>query len=233
MTVPLDLDGPPACPECGAPMIVTEWPGEGPDGVSMFSAVCSADTVGAHGEIVDRDERPTWRTEPGCAPLVAEIERLRSDLSLRADEMDRLCAELDRADPHAMTLLQRAVDRLEAERQAILDAGGDLLWAGGATTLPEAVAGALRALDSATRQLVEEYRRSPAAKVRSGIPRTDCTDASLVRAAIFRAKSDTDVKRWVLVSRIFGTGGEASSLMCQACGLDPEEIVGDDGEGEE
>lgn len=79
MTQHIDLDGPPACPECGAPMTVTEWPGEADDGAPMFSAVCSADTEGAHGEIVDRMDRPTWRTEPGCAPLVAEIERLRAD----------------------------------------------------------------------------------------------------------------------------------------------------------
>ena len=177
MSTPLDLDGPPGC---------------------------SADTEGAHGEIVDQMERPTWRTEPGCAELVAEVERLRAEVAT-----------------------------LRTERQAILDAGGDFLWAGGATTIPEAVAGALHTLDVALTRSAKERDRSPAAKVRSGIPRTDCTDASLVRAAIFRAKSDTDVKRWVLVSRIFGTGGEASSLMCQACGLDPEEIVGDDGEGEE
>lgn len=35
MTAPLDLDGPPACPECGAPMTVKEWPGEGPNGAHV------------------------------------------------------------------------------------------------------------------------------------------------------------------------------------------------------
>jgi hypothetical protein len=95
MSLPLNLEGPPDCIVCGAPMTVTEWPGEGPEGAPMFSAVCSADREGAHGELVDRLERPTWRNEPpGCAALVAEIERLRAE----AAEADRalLCERGDK-----------------------------------------------------------------------------------------------------------------------------------------
>lgn len=79
-------------------------------------------------------------------------------------------AEIVRAE--APVDLTAEVAQLRAERQAILDAGGDALWAGGAKTIPEAVAGVLHALDV-------ELRRS-------------------------------DRER--------------------ACGLDPDEMVGSDGE---
>jgi len=194
----LDLDGPPGCIVCGAPMTVTEWPGEADDGAPMFSAVCSADSEGAHGEIVDRMVRPTWRTEPGCAALVAEIERLR------------------------------------AERQAILDAGGDPLWAGGAKTLPEAVAGVLHALDVALTRSAKEHDASPAAKVRHDHPHVKVTDADLVDSAVRNAgRCGAKMARWAAVKEVFGHGSGVSESLCRACGLDPDEMVGDDGEGEE
>ena len=197
MSEPLDLDGPPACPECGALMVVTEHTDEAEDGHPLWSAVCYAGD-GRHPEIVDRIERPTWRTEPGCAPLVAEIERLR------------------------------------AERQAILDAGGELLWAGGAKTIPEAVAGALHVLYVALTRLTKEYDASPAAKVRDVFPHLVFTDADLVRWAVERAgKGEYRRQRWAVVGEIFTRGSHVARELCRACGLDPYEMVGDDGEGEE
>lgn len=157
MTQPIDLDGPPACIVCGAPMTVTEWHGEADDGASMFSAACSADPEGAHGEIVDRMDRPTWRTEPRCAPLVAEIERLRA-----------------------------------------------------------------------------EAANGPAAKVRDTFPRLAFTDADLVRWAVERAgKGEYRRQRWAVVGEMFARGSHVARELCRACGLDPDEMVGDDGEGEE
>ena len=197
MSEPLDLDGCPACPECGALMRVAEWPGEGLDGASLWSAAC---IVGGdcHWEVLDRTARPTWRTEPGFAPLVAEIERMR------------------------------------AERQAILDAGGELLWAGGAKTIPEAVAGALHVLYVALTRSTKEYDASPAAKVRDVFPHLVFTDADLVRWAVERAgKGEYRRQRWAVVGEIFTRGSHVARELCRACGLDPYEMVGDDGEGEE
>jgi len=178
MSTPLDLDGPPGC---------------------------SADTEGAHGEIVDQMERPTWRTEPGCAELVAEVERLRAEVAT-----------------------------LRTERQAILDAGGDFLWAGGAKTLPEAVAGALHALDVALTRSANEYDRSPAAKVRDAVQVCSYTDADLVKRAVENAGSIGGRRlRWAAVALNFGLGSTSASALCRACGLGPDEMVGSDGEGEE
>jgi hypothetical protein len=157
MTQPIDLDGPPACIVCGTPMTVTEWPGEADDGAPMFSAVCSADSEGAHGEIVDRMERPTWRTEPGCAALVAEIERLRAEVA-----------------------------------------------------------------------------NGPAAKARKTIPGLTLTDADVVRRAVEQAgRLEYPMRRVSAVDAALSCGEGVAAALCRACGLDPDEMVGNDGEGEE
>ena len=199
MTAPIDLDGPPNCVECGAPMVVTEHGGEGDGGASLWSAACWAGLADdRHPEWVDLSERPTLRKQPGYAALVAEIERLR------------------------------------AERQAILDAGGDSLWAGGAKTLPEAVAGALRALNVALTRSAKEYDQSPAAKVRRDHPHVKVTDAGLVESAVRNAgRCGARMARWAAVKEVFGHGSGVPESLCRACGLGPDEMVGDDGEGEE
>jgi hypothetical protein len=144
---------------------------------------------------IDLDGPPAC---PGCAPLVAEIERLRS------------------------------------ERQAILDAGGDFLWAGGANTLPEAVAGALHALDVALTRSAKEYDVSPAAKARGTIPGLALTDADVVRRAVEQAgRLEYPMRRLVAVDAALSCGEVVAAALCRACGLDPDEMVGDDGEGEE
>lgn len=221
MTAPLNLDGPPICVECGAPMVVTEHVGEGDGGASLWSAACWAGLADdRHPEWVDLTDRPTLRDQPGCAPMVAEIDRLR--------------AEVSRADPHAMTLLEQAVDRLEAERQAILDAGGDFLWAGGAKTLPEAVAGICHAYTVELDRRERERDQSPAAKVRDVFPHLAFTDSDLVRWAVERAgKGEYRRQRWAVVGEIFTRGSYVAWELCRACGCDPDERVGDDGEGEE
>ena len=199
MTAPLNLDGPPLCVECGAPMVVTEHVGEGDGGASLWSAACLAGLADdRHPEWVDLAERPTLRDQPGCAPLVAEIERLR------------------------------------AERQAILTAGGDLLWAGGAATLPEAVAGICHALTVELYRRERARERSPAAKVRDTFPHLAFTDADLVRWAVERAgKGEYRRQRWAVVGEMFARGSHVARELCRACDLDPDEMVGSDGEGEE
>jgi hypothetical protein len=144
---------------------------------------------------IDLDGPPAC---PGCAPLVAEIERLRS------------------------------------ERQAILDAGGDFIWAGGAKTIPEAVAGALRALDVALTRSAKEHDASPAAKVRHAHPHVKLTDADLVRLAVQSAgRRGEIVLRYAAVTEVFQCNGDVAVVLCGECGLDPHDHVGDDGEGEE
>ncbi len=75
----IDLDETPCCRDCGAPMIVDEFRNYlgGPD--SVWSAECSEKEE--CWAILYRDERPTWRNEPGLKPLVEEIERLRAELA--------------------------------------------------------------------------------------------------------------------------------------------------------
>ena len=199
MTATLNLDGPPNCVECGAPMVITEHEGEGDGGASLWSAACWAGLAeDRHPEWVDLTERPTLRDQPGTRALVAEIERLR------------------------------------AERQAILDAGGDFLWSGGATTLPEAVAGVLHALDVALTRSAKEYDASPAAKVRDAHPHFKFTDADLVNAAVNAAGQWFERQpRNGAVADVFVILPIEAATLCRVCGLDPDEMVGDDGEGEE
>jgi hypothetical protein len=198
MSDPIDLSGPPHCVECGTLTIVTEHPGKGKGGSSLWSVRCpDDDSNGYHLEWANLTERLTLRDQPGAQALVAEIERLRSDLALRTGEMERLRSELDRADPHAMTLLEQAVDRLEAERQAVLDA-------------------------------------SPAAKARDAHPHVKLTDADLVRRAVNRAGKEGPKRlRWAAVGTVLSVGSGVAQELCRACGLDPDEMVGTDGEGEE
>ena len=198
MNKPLDLDGPPNCVECGAPMLVTEHEGEGDGGVSLWSAACWAGLADdRHPEWVDLTARPTLRDQPGTRAMVAEIERLR------------------------------------AERQAVLDAGGDLLWAGGAKTLPEAVAGICHAFTVELDRRERERDQSPAAKVRDILPYFKTTDADLVKQAIERAgKGEYRRRRCTVVGEILTQDEHFAAALCRACGLDPDEMGGD-GEGEE
>jgi len=178
--------------------------------------------VDANGSVV------LTTTEDADLPLTQE---LAYRIVAAVNEVERLRAELDRADPHAMTLLEQAVDRLEAERQAILDAGGEALWAGGAKTLPEAVAGALHALDVALTRSAKEYDASPAAKVRDTVQVWTYTDADLVRRAVENAGSIGGQRfRRAAVALNLGIGLTSASALCRACGLDPDEMVGDGGE---
>ena len=126
------------------------------------------------------------------------------------------------------------VERLRAQGQAILAAGGDFLWTGGAATLPETVAGVLHALDVELTRSMRERDQSPAAKVRDAHPHINYTDADLVKRAVERAgRLGPKMARWVPVGAAFSVGSRIAAALCRACGLDPDEMVGDDGEGEE
>lgn len=132
-----------------------------------------------------------------------------------------------------MQALVVEVERLQAERQAILDAGGDALWAGGATTLPEAVDGVLHALDVALTRSAKESDQSPAAKVRDTVQGSGYTDADLVKRAVKNAGNIGGRRlRWAAVALNFGLGSTSAAALCRACGLDPDERVGDSGEEE-
>ncbi len=231
MTAPLNLDGPPICVECGAPMVVTEHEGEGDGGASLWSAACWAGLADdRHPEWVDLTERPTLRDQPGCAPLVAEIDRLRAEVGrIRTEYL-----HLDRQHRLIVDEFEAEIGSMRIERQAILDAGGDFLWAGGAKTLPEAVAGICHAYTVELDRRERERDQSPAAKVRDTFPHLAFTDADLVRLAVERAwRGEYQWQRWAGVVEIFARGSHVARELCRACGLDPNEMVGDDGDGEE
>lgn len=129
--------------------------------------------------------------------------------------------------------LRAEVATLQAERQAILDAGGDFLWAGGAKTLPEAMAGVLHALDVALTRSMTERDQSPAAKVRDTVQGFTSTDADLVTEAVQAAGRwfQTQPRRNAVVD-VFEVSPKEAEALCRACGLDPDEMVGTDREGD-
>ena len=74
-------------------MELTERPGEGPGGVSMWDAACVYDPDGmggGHWHIVDQMQRPTLRADGGAALLVAEVERLRAEHAASQQEVDSI-----------------------------------------------------------------------------------------------------------------------------------------------
>lgn len=144
---------------------------------------------------------------------------------------DRHCVTIGTAD---IAAVETELERLQVERQAILDAGGDLLWAGGAKTLPEAVGGLCYALTVELLWRERERDKSPAAKAREAHPHIVYTDADLVRRAVSRAGTDGSKRlRWAAVGTVLSVGSGVAQELCRACGLDPDEMVGADGEGEE
>lgn len=175
--------------------------------------------------------------------LVAEVERLRAERQLAACALYHEILPVDN-DADLLTSIGKMVDLLDsehrglmqfnAELQAIRDAGGDLLWAGGAKTLPEAVAGICHAYTVELDRRERERDRSPAAKAREAHPHIKYTDADLVTQAVHRAgRGEYRRVRWSVVGEIFTAGSGVAQELCRACGLDPDEMVGDDGEGEE
>ena len=70
--------------------------------------------------------------------------------------------------------------------------------------------------------------------MRLTFPNIAFTDSDLVRWAVERAgKGEYRRQRWAVVGEMFARGSHVARELCRAGGLDPDEMVGDDGEGEE
>ena len=75
---------------------------------------------------------------------------------------------------------------------------------------------------------------SPAAKARAYIPSLTMTDTDLVRHAIESAgRLEYRMRRVSAVDAALNCGDGVAAALCRAIGLDPDEMVGTDGEGEE
>ena len=157
-----------------------------------------------------------------------DLDAIKARAAERTHTMETMPLEAD------IDALAAEVERLQAERQAVIDVGGDFLWAGGATTLPDAVSGLCRAYTVSLDRAARDRDKSPAAKARDDVAGFAGTDADLVRHAIERAgRGEYRRNRWLVVGEIFGVGGLTSMALCRATSLDPFGMVGDDGEGGE
>lgn len=83
-------------------------------------------------------------------------------------------------------------------------------------------------------RLRAELANRPAAKARETIPSLTLTDADVVRRAVEQAgRLEYPMRRVSAVDAALSCGDGVAAALCRACGLDPDEMVGDDGEGEE
>lgn len=77
---------------------------------------------------------------------------------------------------------------------------------------------------------IVRVEKTPAEKIRDDHPHVKTTDAALVERAVSNAgRCGPRMVRWAAVKEVFGHGSGVSASLCRAFGLDPDEMVGDDG----
>lgn len=224
---------------------------------SVWPADLNAEQRTALVENTDRhsgDARFIAESRAIVPALVAEIERLRAE----AAEAEQARSLIERAvrwvdEPCDLLNLSSIVETI-ADRYA--EVGGDALW-GRLSQEPNAPVDlqflrdatyavwtgepmAEETNDALTEAFIEierlraEVANGPAAKVRHDHPHVKLTDADLVRLAVQSAgRRGEIVLRYAAVTEVFQCNGDVAVVLCGACGLDPHDHVGDDGEGEE